>query len=128
MLSSQDGDVLISFHPVEQLQGSEWPCHTSLEQNAVHLWGIDLAGSPRSVEQCASWLDPEEEHRAARLVREEDRRRYILAHGGLRVVLSRYLGISPAAVEMYRGDAGKPRVTRKSEKRPAIMFNMSHAH
>jgi 4'-phosphopantetheinyl transferase len=123
----QDGDVLISFQAIEHLTGVEWHGHTSLELKAVHLWGIELDGSKRCLERCAQWLDKEEQHRAARLVREEDRQRYVLAHGGLRAVLSRYLGIGPDVLELYRSEAGKPSLTRELRGQPAITFNMSHA-
>ena len=124
----QDGDVLISFQSIEQLTGIEWQGHTSLELKSVHLWGIELDGSPRCLERCAQWLDEEEQHRAARLVREMDRQRFVLAHGGLRAVLSRYLGIGPELIELYCSEAGKPSLTRESRGQPAITFNMSHAH
>ena len=120
--------MLISFQSIESLTGREWQGHNSLELNAVHLWGIELDGSPRCLERCAQWLDKEEQHRAARLIREEDRHRYVLAHGGLRAVLSRYLGIGPDALEMCRSEAGKPSLTRELRGQPAITFNMSHAH
>jgi 4'-phosphopantetheinyl transferase len=123
----QDGDVLIPFHSIEHLTGSEWLGHPRLELKAVHLWGIELDGSPRCLERCAQWLDDEEQQRAARLIREEDRRRYILAHAGLRAVLSRYLEIGPDVVSLYRSEAGKPSLTGESRGQPAIAFNMSHA-
>lgn len=119
--------MLISFESIEHLTGFERQGHTNLEPNTVHLWGIELDGSPRCLELCAQWLDEEEQHRAARLVREGDRQRYVLAHGGLRAVLSRYLGIGPDVLELYRSEAGKPSLTRESRGQPAITFNMSHA-
>src|SRR2546428_4957881 len=124
----QDGDVLISFQSIEHLTGIKWQGRTDLELKAVHLWGIELDGSLRCLERCAQWLDEEEEHRAARLVREEDRQRYVFAHGGLRAVLSRYLGIGPDVLELYHGEAGKPSLTRELRGHPVITFNMSHAH
>jgi 4'-phosphopantetheinyl transferase len=123
----QDNDVLISFHSIEHLTGFERQGHTILEPKAVHLWGIELDGSPCCLERCAQWLDEEEQQRAARLVREADRQRYVLAHGGLRAVLSRYLGIGPDVIEMCRSEAGKPSLTRALRGQPAITFNMSHA-
>ena len=123
----QEITVLISFQPIEHVTGTEWLGHSRLEQNVVHLWGIDLNGSPHCLERCAQWLDKEERHRAARLVREEDRQRYVFAHGGLRVVLSRYLGIGPDVLEMYRSESGKPSLTKELRGQPAITFNMSHA-
>ncbi|MDP1769551.1 MAG: 4'-phosphopantetheinyl transferase superfamily protein [Nitrospirota bacterium] len=124
----QDGDVVIAFQSIEYLTGPEWPDHSGLAPNAVHVWGIELDGSPRCLERCAQWLDEEEQQRAARLIREEDRRSYVFAHGGLRAVLSRYLGIGPDVVAMYRREAGKPSLVGAVGGRHAITFNMSHAH
>ena len=123
----QDGDVLISFQSIEHLTGLERQGDTSLALNAVHLWGIELDGSARCLERCAQWLDKEEQRRAACLVREEDQQRFVLAHGGLRAVLSRYLGIGPDVLEMCRSEAGKPSLTRELRGQPAITFNMAHA-
>jgi len=124
-----DGDVLISFQSIEQLTSFQRQGHNnSLDLNTVQIWGIDLDGSIRCVERCAQWLDEEEQHRAARLIQEKDRQHYVLAHGGLRVVLSRYLGIGAGAVALYRSEAGKPSLTRMLRDQFAITFNMSHAH
>lgn len=120
--------MLMSFQSIEQLTSRGWYGHSFSELNAVHLWGIDLDASPRCLEQCVQWLDKEEQQRAARLIREEDRQRYILAHGGLRVVLGRYLGIAPEDIELSRSEAGKPFITRKLQRDFSIAFNMSHAH
>jgi 4'-phosphopantetheinyl transferase len=125
---AQDGDVLISFQSIEHLAGSDRQGYTSIEPKAVHLWGIELDGSPRCLDQCAQWLDEEEQHRAARLVREQDHQRYVLAHGGLRAVLSRYLLIGPDDVELSRSETGKPFVKMELRGESAITFNMSHAH
>jgi 4'-phosphopantetheinyl transferase len=122
-----EGAVVISFQSIEPMTGIEWLGQSRLEQNVIHLWGIDLDGSPQCLERCAQWLDKEEQHRAVRLIHEEDRRRYVLAHGGLRAVLSRYLGISPGVVELCRNEVGKPFVPRKSRGQSLITFNMSHA-
>lgn len=117
----------ISFQSIEPLMSTEWLGHSCLERNIIHLWGIELDRSSHCLERCAQWLDKEEQHRAGRLVREEDRRRYVLAHGGLRAVLSRYLGVGPGVVELCRDEIGKPFVTRKSRGQSLITFNMSHA-
>jgi 4'-phosphopantetheinyl transferase len=122
-----EGTVVVSFQSIEHMTGTEWPGHSRLELNIVHLWGIELDGSPQCLERCAQWLDKEEQHRARRLVREEDRQRYVLAHGGLRAVLSRYLGVGPGVVELCRNEVGKPFVPRKSRGQSLITFNMSHA-
>ena len=122
-----EGNVVISFQSIEPMTGTEWLGHSRLEPHVIHLWGIELDGSSHCLERCALWLDKEEQHRAGRLVREEDRRRYMFAHGGLRAVLSRYLGVGPGAVELCRNEVGKPFVPRKSQGQSLITFNMSHA-
>lgn len=119
--------MLIAFQPIEHVIGTERLHRSIPAQNVVHMWGIELNGSPHCLERCAQWLDKEEQHRAARLVRKEDRQHYVLAHGGLRAVLSRHLGIDPDRVELSRNEAGKPFVKRGLRGQSAIAFNMSHA-
>ena len=120
--------MLISFQSLERLADPRRRNHIRLPSNTVHLWGIELDGSQRCLEQCTSWLDEIERHRAARLVREDTRQRYVLAHGGLRAVLSRYLGINPDVVSLDRSATGKPSLTKELRDRSAITFNLSHAH
>lgn len=120
--------MLISFQPIERLSGAQDQDSISLDPYAVHLWGIELEGSSRCVERCFGWLDEAERQRATRLIREQDRRHYVLAHGGLRAVLSRYLGVSPSGVSLGRTEAGKPFVTRNAREHSTMTFNLSHAH
>lgn len=124
----QGNNVLISFTPIERLADTSQLDHIRLEQYAVHLWGIELDGSQRCLERCTGWLDDVERHRAARFVREDIRRRYVLAHGGIKAVLSRYLGVSPGVVALDRSATGKPFLSRELRDRSAITFNLSHAH
>ncbi|MFZ3012798.1 MAG: 4'-phosphopantetheinyl transferase superfamily protein [Nitrospira sp.] len=120
--------MLISFQSLERLADTRRQNHICLPSNTVHLWGIELDGSKHCLEQCTSWLDEIERHRAARLVREDIRQRYVLAHGGLRAVLSRYLGVTPDVVALECSATGKPFLTRERRDRPAITFNLSHAY
>ena len=124
----REHDVLISFHSIERLADTSRQDHIRLEEHAVHLWGIELNGPRSCLERCADWLDDVERHRATRLVREDLRQRYVLTHGGLRAVLSRYLGVTPDVVALDRSATGKPFLTRELRDRSAITFNLSHAH
>ena len=133
MPNSDDDDgikvnVLISFTSIERLAEASQLGHIRLEQYAVHLWGIELDGSQRCLQRCADWLDDAERHRAARLIREDIRQRYVLAHGGARAVLSRYLGVRPDVVAFDRSTTGKPFLSRELRDRSSITFNLSHAH
>ena len=124
----RDASVLIAFQPIERLADTSLQHHIRLEPNTVHLWGIKLDGSSQCLARCRQWLDERELDRAARLVREDLRRHYVLAHGGLRAVLSHYLGVSPELVEFDRSETGKPMLVRELRDRSAITFNLSHAH
>ncbi|OQW32698.1 MAG: hypothetical protein A4E19_04875 [Nitrospira sp. SG-bin1] len=120
--------MLMSFTSIERLADTSQPGHPRLEQHAVHLWGLELHGTSQSLERCAGWLDEGERHRAARLVREEHRRHYVLAHGGLRAVLGKYLGVPPDKIVLDHSATGKPFLAGNLRDRSAITFNLSHAH
>jgi 4'-phosphopantetheinyl transferase len=124
----QDSKILISFQSIERLADAKHQDPMGLEPNAVHLWGIELDGASLCLERCAGWLDELERQRAARLVREDLRRHYVIAHGVLRAVLSRYLDVSPELVEFDRSETGKPMLARELRDRSEITFNLSHAH
>jgi 4'-phosphopantetheinyl transferase len=52
-------------------------------------------------------------------------RRYIVARGALRLILARYLAISPARVAFHYGLHGKPSLVSPSPG-GALEFNLSH--
>jgi 4'-phosphopantetheinyl transferase len=122
------GGLVVAFPSIELIATIGWSSPIQMENRAVHLWGFALDGSPSLLKQCRLWLSGDERGRAARFLRREDHVRYVLAHGGLRAVLSRYLRIGPDHIELSRREAGKPFVTEELGGQPAITFNMSHAH
>jgi 4'-phosphopantetheinyl transferase len=127
-LCIRDHSGVISFQSIARLAEISRQDHIHLEPNTIHLWGIALNGSSRCLTKCREWLDERERDRAARLVRAEDQERYVLAHGGLRAVLSRYLGIGPDVVGFDYGESGKPILGKDLRDPSAITFNLSHAH
>jgi 4'-phosphopantetheinyl transferase len=118
----------MAFPSIELVSTAGWSAPIAMEDRAIHVWSFSLDGGPSFVEQCSSWLNEDERGRAARFIRQQDQVRFVLAHGGLRAVLSRYLGISPDVVEMYRSESGKPSLKKELRGQTAITFNMSHAH
>lgn len=120
--------MLISFQSIDHLTGTRLENPITLERHAVHLWGVELEGSSRSVARCFSWLDEAERHRAIRLIREQDRQHYILAHGALRAVLGRCLGVSPCVVSLGCTETGKPFLKKGAPEHSMITFNLSHSH
>ncbi|MDJ0462727.1 4'-phosphopantetheinyl transferase superfamily protein [Streptomyces sp. H27-C3] len=94
------------------------------------LWALDAVRHGDAAERlAAAVLDAEEKRRAAAFRRETDRRCYITAHVGLRVLLGSCLGVRPADVPLRRepcmscgGPHGRP-VTRDGR----IHFSLSHS-
>lgn len=124
----RDHSGVISFQSIVCLAETTRQDHIHLEPNTIHLWGVTLDGSAPCLARCREWLDERERDRAARFVRAEDRERFVFAHGGLRAVLGRYLGLSPDLVGFDRGESGKPMLAKEFRDPSAITFNLSHAH
>src|SRR6185295_11913374 len=94
-VNSDIGESVMGFPSIELIATADWSAPIEMENRAVHVWGFSLDGSLSFLEQCRPWLSEDERGRAARFIRQQDHLRYVLAHGGLRAVLSRYLGIGP---------------------------------
>ena len=99
----------------------------SLARQDVHVWLCDFSGQESERAVLAGLLSPEEQHRAARFAFERDRQRFILSHGLLRVILSRYVAEAPGQIHFETGAQGKPAVQRGSDLAPPIEFNLSHS-
>ena len=74
----------------------------------VHAWFTTLAKERSALARYETLLDMEERARADRFRFDEDRERFIIGHGLLRLHLGHYLGIAPTSVRMLRGKHGKP--------------------
>jgi len=85
------------------------------------LWvlSLDLPVSPSD----RAVLNEAELGRAARLVFERDRHRFVAARAGLRQVLGQCLGQKPEAVKLVAGPHGKPGLSDA----PQLRFNLSHS-
>jgi 4'-phosphopantetheinyl transferase len=138
-VACKDGDLManmripehsavISFQSIACLAELKRQDHIHLEPNSIHLWGVKLDGSASCLTQCREWLNERERDRAARRVRTGDREQFVFAHGGLRAVLSRYLGVGPDLVGFDRSESGKPMLAKELRDRSEITFNLSHAH
>lgn len=124
----RDHGVVISFQSIARLAETTRQDHIHLEPNTIHLWGVQLDGPARCLARCREWLDEHERDRAARRIQAGDREQFVFAHGGLRAVLSRYLGVDPDLVRFDRGESGKPMLVKELRDPSAITFNLSHAH
>ncbi len=83
---------------------------------------VSLGGEPAGIDEAL--LDDDEAARSRRFVRLPDRRRYVLAHVAMRLLLARCLGIEPGAVSYEHGAHGKPRL---AQGLAPLQFNLSHS-
>jgi len=103
----------------EDLRLHPFQCHVWM-----HRWDRDT--TPDAA--CLALLDESSRSRANRFRRPEDRRRFLSTHATLRVLLSRYLGFSPAQIQIGTAKGGKPRLELNSAKASSdVRFNLSHS-
>jgi 4'-phosphopantetheinyl transferase len=90
------------------------------------VWSAVLSAPPSAVDHCSGLLSPDEAARAARFHFDEDRRRFVLARGLLRLLLGGYLEADPRSLEFSYSAAGKPDLGRPSVS-PPLRFNVAHS-
>ncbi|MBG0823481.1 4'-phosphopantetheinyl transferase superfamily protein [Planomonospora sp. ID91781] len=102
-----------------------------LRRSECHVWWADTG--PQPVGELAAVLGAVEAERAARLHREEDRRRFVTACWLLRTVVGAQLGVAAAAVRVHRrcpdcgGPHGRPRILDAEEAADRLHVSVSHA-
>lgn len=97
------------------------------EGRAVHVWRIPLGGpGPAAPAAAAALLGEDERLRAARLVAEQDARRFVVARAALRLILAGYLGRPPQSLRFRYSPSGKPALDPSDAPR-SLAFNLSHA-
>jgi 4'-phosphopantetheinyl transferase len=95
-----------------------------VQPSEVHIYHATLDRPSSAIESLAQLLSPDEQQRADRFRFEKDHKKFIIARGLLRTLLSRYLEISPEQVQFSYGLKGKPELIPHS----ALSFNVSHSH
>lgn len=102
------------------------PANPTLSPAEVHVWRVSLNPAPPRLERLATILGDDERLRADRFRFAPDRARFTAAHGLLRTVLGRYLGIDAHRLRFTYSPNGKPRL-----KWPAnggrLSFSLSHS-
>jgi 4'-phosphopantetheinyl transferase len=79
-----------------------------LAPDQLQLWRVTLDASTETIAAMSECISIDERQRADRFMREIDRRRFILSHAALRMILGRHLGIAPLAVALANRAGGKP--------------------
>ncbi len=98
----------------------------SLPEGAAHVWGAVVSEFQAALPELAAVLTPEEQARAGRFRFEEDRNRYLVAHGLLRLLLTRALSVPPALLPLGALASGKPVLRADGGPHP-LRFNLSHS-
>jgi len=86
----------------------------------LHLWRIDLDETDEELETV---LSEDEQTRAQRFHREQDRNRFIKARGSMRLLLGFYLATPPEDLVFVYGPQGKPFIASPAS---VLTFNLSH--
>jgi 4'-phosphopantetheinyl transferase len=97
----------------------------AVEDDCVQVWQLPLEATDAELSRYRDALSATEHARAARFHRDDDRHRYVIAHGLLRDVLNRYCGIPPAQLQFAADAGGKPLL--RSADCPSLSFNLSHS-
>ncbi|WP_405556664.1 4'-phosphopantetheinyl transferase superfamily protein [Streptomyces canus] len=93
-----------------------------IDAPGVDVWTVPLDRPPATVATLSRILSEREAERADRCRFEADRRRFIVAHGALRLILAGCLDVPPEELRLQRGRHGKPRLAGSSDLR----FSLSH--
>jgi len=88
----------------------------------IELWWCSLEPLPARLDAFARSLSTAERARAARFGTPELRERYVMGRGSLRAILAGELGTDAAAVDIVRGERGRPQLAGT----PSLDFNVSH--
>lgn len=95
----------------------------------AHAWLTfpELVCDPARVACYRTWLSREEQRRYRRFHLDCDRHIYLTAHTLVRLVLSRYVEVSPQAWTFERNAYGRPEIV-SFKGLPSLRFNLSHTH
>lgn len=91
----------------------------------VQLWAGELTAGTAQLELFQHFLSSEEQNRVAGFRRDQDRRRFIVGHGLLRILLGRYLDRDPASLGFRIGPFGKPWLGEPEHT--GLRFNLAHS-
>lgn len=99
-----------------------------LNRHEIHLWKALLPKTNEILDKLKENLSEEELSRLDRYRFNADKERYILARGGIKDLLSRYLYIPPAEIQFLYSKFGKPYLSPSNNNSlPPLQFNISHS-
>ncbi len=98
-----------------------------LSEHEVHVWQASLNASSSLIQHLQQFLTEDEVARASHFAFERDRQHFIVAHGVLRAILSRYLCVDPGDLRFDANAYGKPSLDQPRGE-PRLHFNLAHSH
>ena len=90
----------------------------------VHVWLVPVRVYDAESRTLFGTLSEDEKARAARFMFAKDQRRFVAAHGALRLILAEYTGVDPGELSFAQGENGKPALCRPAS---GVFFNLSHS-
>lgn len=97
-----------------------------LLSDEVHVWRAYLDLPVSRVQSLKRNLAADELRRAERFYFQKDRHNFVVAHGLLRTILSRYLGMEPSRLRFDYSPYGKPTLAI-TPGQDTLSFNLSHS-
>src|SRR5580658_10131471 len=101
---------------------------TTLPENEVHLWGVDLAAVAVGEQRWQQLLSEDERARAARFHFSKDRQYFTATRALLRTILASYVRRDPTELVLHYSAKEKPSLTQTlSSSGGQVEFNVSHS-
>lgn len=116
--------TMVNLAVIRIIQMIAWP---KLITNTVHVWRAHLDHEADKIESFYSELSSSERERADRLVRLQDRQRFIISHGILRHLLASYIQMPITEIAYQLNERGKPYL-RSEINQNNLQFNMSDSN
>ncbi|MCD6318668.1 4'-phosphopantetheinyl transferase superfamily protein [Candidatus Aerophobetes bacterium] len=98
-----------------------------LTHTEVHIWCASLNQSSIQINKFLCTLSPEEQAKTNRFYSIKNKNQFIITHGLLRDILSRYLDLLPEQIRFFYSSCGKPYIANELS-RNKFRFNISHSH
>ncbi len=97
----------------------------TIHEGIVHIWLVDIEKEACNHEYLSGLLSNNELERSKRFIFDKDKKRFIITHGILRLILSRYIHLDSKTIYFAREKKGKPVI--KNPENNDIRFNLSHS-
>lgn len=109
-----------------------WPTRPTppdLPVTEAHVWAASLEIGANVLAECESLLSAEERSRALALRNADLRRKYVVSHGALRILLGQYVGDRPQNLMFATAPDGKPQLCKRHDnpENESIRFNLAHS-